>query len=314
MNLHKLQLILIFYLSRGNSGGNIMKNKQLSLRKWIYTNPKYELNYLDLLMPFNKVGSAHQYIVTSRILDIERFLEGKSFFWQRHLTLLDGIEKLNVQDFEKLDKQFCDLIISLKENGYNPDIDSITISRHPVELLNGTHRLAWISLFEKNLDIPCVSVDDYSIFPVNGDQWLKTINLPIRDSNLIKKRYNKLLHDNEYYLLAIADGSISDILIKEISKYFAIYGEKRFILDLTSLKKLNRLIPNNVVGKVAKDELVFFNLKLDSQLLVIENGKVKSVIISALERRLNIIDSLKDRFWIAHTVSESNKAAKIIKE
>lgn len=44
-----------------------------------------------------------------------------------------------------------------------------------------------------------------------------------------------------------------------------------------------------------------------------ENGRVKSAVISALIRRLDIIDGLKGEYWIAHTISESIRILDIIR-
>lgn len=291
-----------------------MKNGLISLKKRKYDNQNCYLNYLDLLMPFNGMITTHQCIIISRILDIERFFEGKEFYWQRRLTLLGGLEKLDNDDLERLDRSFYDLLISLKEKGYDSSINKIIVSKHPVELLNGTHRLAWISLFEKSLQILCVSVNDYSPFPTDGFQWMNCINLPVKEVDVIKERYNRLLTENNYRLLVIVSNNTCYMLLDEISKFFIVYGDKKNIF--ISKDKKRKLEKNGVKisTKSAEDVFSFFYLKLSSQLLMMENGEVKSTVICALERRLNIIDDLKDKYWIAHTVSESIKIMDIVQD
>lgn len=290
-----------------------MNKKTFFLRKKSGIQKCY-LNYLDMLMPYNGMFTVNQCVTISRILDIERFFEGRPFFWQRRLTILDGIEKLNHKELELLDTRFYDLLISLKEKGYDSNIDNIVISNHPIELLNGTHRLAWIALYEKSMQIPCVSVADYNIYPVDGLQWLKCINLPPKEILFIKERYDKLLTDNSYCLLVIACINIYPILIGEISKYFIISNEKR---DLTISEEQKRKLMkserrNNELSNIIEGRFCIFNLKLLNQLLMMENGKIISVVISALTRRLNLIDQLEGKYWIAHTISESIKIMSII--
>ena len=307
--LLKISLIMDFWRLEAD----IMKNKLIFQKKRGIQ--KCYLNYLDLLMPYNGLLTAHQYIIISRILDIESFLGGGYFFWQRRITLLDGLEKLSNMDLERLDERFYDLLTSLKEKGFDPSIDNIVISRHPVELLNGTHRLAWLALFDKKIQIPCVSVEDYSIFPVDGFQWLKCINLPEKEIFFIKERYDRLLAENNHYLLAIANINIYHKLKEEIKRYFMICDEKKDITISVDVK--SKLIKtewkNDSIYKIVEGRVSLFYLKLNNQLLIMENGRVKSAVISALIRRLDIIDGLKGEYWIAHTISESIRILDIIR-
>ena len=59
---------------------------------------------------------------------------------------------------------------------------------------------------------------------------------------------------------------------------------------------------NDSIYKIVEGRVSLFYLKLNNQLLIMENGRVKSAVISALIRRLDIIDGLKGEYWIAHTI------------
>lgn len=72
--LLKISLIMDFWRLEAD----IMKNKLIFQKKRGIQ--KCYLNYLDLLMPYNGLLTAHQYIIISRILDIESFLGGGGIF------------------------------------------------------------------------------------------------------------------------------------------------------------------------------------------------------------------------------------------
>ena len=131
----------------------------------------------------------------------------------------------------------------------------------------------------------------------------------------IKERYDRLLAENNYYLLAIANINIYHKLKEEIKRYFMICDEKKDITISVDVK--SKLIKtewkNDSIYKIVEGRVSLFYLKLNNQLLIMENGRVKSAVISALIRRLDIIDGLKGEYWIAHTISESIRILDIIR-
>jgi hypothetical protein len=120
----------------------------------------------DLLTYCDGNMTAGQYIIASRILDIEMIEKNQEPYWQNYLSeLLSGSAQNNFVNIK-----FINLVRSLNQRGLNPNIKSLTISESPMVLNDGTHRIAWCTLHLPNAYLPCMQFKKAEPwFPIEGE-------------------------------------------------------------------------------------------------------------------------------------------------
>lgn len=249
----------------------------------------YWLHIGDLLTPCEGYMTAGQYLIASRILDVEELDKGRMPEWQNLLT--DGIygEK-TIQDKEKANLKFKLLLESLDSRGLNPNIAKCSISDNPLVLNNGTHRIAWCALREPNIYLPCV-LDRHDLkpwFPINGEQYFTGI-LNHEQLEALKCRYDKLLKgDIRTDLTACINKSKKAELSGLLNEYGEITGCSETVVD------------NNI--------LEVFRFRLKKQFLFTKGNRVFSKYVCKIE------DKLKGSVRLGHTVTESMEIENWIEE
>lgn len=139
----------------------------------------------DIMLERGRGIYNRQFVVTTRVLDIESFRinEDDSFSLQNKLTSQEGNKK------SALSKAFLDLILSVDKKGY--DTNSYLTVNNSLYLLDGTHRTALI--IEKQIDtiqvramkrkcIASIESFDYLHSKLSGGE-LKQIKLRFRHIN-----------------------------------------------------------------------------------------------------------------------------------
>lgn len=244
----------------------------------------------DLLTPCEGNVTAGQYIVVSRVLDIEKIIEGGDPEWQNLISdRICGHER-SQEDKQKANQNFKLLVESLDSRGLNPNIAKCSISDNPVVLNNGTHRIGWCVLREPNMYVPCVRErhDLVPWFPVEGKKYFDKI-LDKKQLDVLEDRFNKILKENVRTDLT---AFINQGAEKELADILNEYGE------------ITESCQTIVTGEV----LTVFRFHLNKQFLFTKGKHICSKYVCEMESRLNG----KGKF--GHTVTESVQIENWIEE
>lgn len=241
------------------------------------------LNLGDILTPCNGVITTVQYIIASRMLDIEEIENGKQCVWAYKINT----RKFSEDEKNKHNDTFLKLINSLKKNGYSPfyDMEQLPelVVNGPCIVNHGTHRIGYFALNNPTIQLPFRYVWDSS-FPLNGfDYWKQ---------NGIEESVLKCLEDK-----------LNSVLAERIRTYLSGYCKEEFFYTVEKeIKKFGNIIESTKLKK-NNGIYVLFNFRLDKQLLYVDKKQLLSEPVQEIQKLLNI----DDKSWgkLGNTVTES---------
>lgn len=145
----------------------------------------------DVLAPCRGKMTGGQFIVASRILDIERIRSGTNPYWQNHLCEAIYGEKMTEAHKAKSNDGFMRLVESIDARGLNPAFAQCSIANHPLVLNNGTHRVAYLAATGKNGYLPfvCTQRDSKPWFPLDGREYFSKRGLDGKELDLLEEYY-----------------------------------------------------------------------------------------------------------------------------
>lgn len=250
----------------------------------------YWIHLGDLLTPCEGNITAGQYFVASRVLDIEKMIEGGEPEWQNLLTDKICGHEMTQEDKVKANDKFKLLIESLEFRGLNPNIAKCSVSDNPLVLNNGTHRIGWSVLHEPNMYVPCVR-DRHDLvpwFPVVGEKYFGDI-LDRKQLDILEDRFNKILAQNvRTDLTAFINQDIEKELVDVLNKYGKVTECCKVVVE----------------GEV----LAVFRFHLNKQFLFTKGKHICSKYVCEMEGKL------KGQGKFGHTVTESIQIENWIEE
>ena len=247
--------------------------------------PQNYIHIGDLLTPLDGKMTGGQYIIASRMLDIKLARKAKPYYWWIYINELYYNKPVTKEEITKFNVDFDIIIESLDKNGYNTFYgDSCSIYQNPVIINNGTHRIAYLSLYYPNSYIT-YNIDNVIWFDKDGKNFWSEKGMTNNKQKLLENQFKKIIHNNvRTYLFGYCKTEIFEIVQNVINNYGSIF-------EIVLFKNRN-------------EEFAGFHFYLNKQHLYIENFKIFSVYCNEI---ITKISAKLDYNWgqIAHSVTES---------
>lgn len=263
----------------------------------------YWLHIGDVLTPPNGEMTGGQYIVASRVLDIENRREGAdAYLWQTRMASVGVNKELTPEMIKNWDNSFETLINSLDRRGYNPCYgDMGTITDNPLAINNGTHRLAYFSLKNEDVFLP-YKLRYYRLsacriwFPYNGEKYFLDGGLSYEEIETLKDRYNRLLKEVRTFLTGYS-----------LNKYFPMVK--------SVIEKYGNILEYVNVKFTDDNEYTIFHFSPYKQYLYIDGDKIKSRICENIRSEIKmaigshwggVADSVTESIGLENDLEQKN--------
>ncbi len=239
----------------------------------------------DLLTPVDGKVTGTQYIIASRIADIQNYRNGKPFYWDMYLSECVHGYKYSLDVTKKFHFLFENLIKSMDKNGFY-DLNSLgfLFSKKPLMIMQGTHRLACLCESATNTYVHCEADKEICYGGIEGyNYWLSK---GISSKNL--KFLEKIYYDAISKIRTELTGYVEENEFANVEECIKEYG---------SIKNTERIL-------IDSKQYIVFNFILNKQYLYFEKGVLYSKYCKEIEEKLNMrINS--NKYKIAHSVTES---------
>lgn len=282
----------------------------------------------DLMMPYNGEISAIQYLIVSRIMDLEQFLNKSddqrginTDCWALKITKLledyntgSTLIDMNQYSFEE-NNHWRNLLASYID-GYDCKKGGAACL-NPLYLIDGTHRMAIHLLYgiddiqvkvRKFINVEKKRKKKNSILYANGDVFEK-IDLLQAEREQLYRKYNQIMDTTRQtltgYIKVFENTQINDQIFLLLNSY----GE------VTDIKRIRNCLTNNYLFQ--GNLLYVFQFKPEKQRLLYKNKQLKSVYIEKLEEEIKVIliqNQEPPYGWgyIAHSITESKSLDKFM--
>ena len=158
----------------------------------------------DLIIPpYKGRPTVQQFIVVSRVLDIENIKPGYFQYWEKKLTELHNKKPPVFDKHNSL--TFYELVQILNQYGLKPELSTVEAGIAPATINNGTHRLAYFIVTHKmNKFIPVRP--GYTLwFPVDGIEYYIKLGMTNEDINTIISKHNQIISSLDCEYIALID-------------------------------------------------------------------------------------------------------------
>lgn len=271
---------------------------------------KYKVIYLhiaDLFLPFEGYITAGQYILVSRILDIESANQGGGgseieFRWQTRLTECVNKKKQSYEEKKKSDLYFKKIIDSMSEYGFNPYISALGLASVPLLFNDGSHRLAYLFCKDYNAYVPVQIRSLKPWFPLDGYAYWKNKGLTLDELSELNDRYGKILTTEIHSQISgfIKAKLLTENVISLIKEYadFQIYEK---------IQKVNKrlITQGKVVASFHNEDVVIFRMHPIKQSMYYHHGSIRSKYFDELNIKISKVLHTKKWGYVAATVTES---------
>lgn len=252
-------------------------------RRNLFQNVFTTLAPIDLMLPIDGKFTVGQYIVISRLIDIESIAKGEEPVWHVKLSEAFSGQALTKETIKKNNASFISLVKSLDYYGISYNISHIFVNSTPFFIYTGTHRCGWC-LYKNPLQPAPVRLTNLGwLFAYeDGEKFWENKGVSEEDLKILKKRLEELLMEYDLSLSVITSLQTENYenlrkQIEEIGKITNV--EERKILS-TADDDLN--IDSELRGFIDKNQgniIIHISVRLFKNHLYIRDDSIKSRIL-----------------------------------
>lgn len=250
----------------------------------------------DLLCPYDGKITAMQYLVITRLIDIENFYLGeKKFLYQTRFSKHDNRPE---EFISKGNELFEKLLINIDKYGfvYRENDEPIHITVDPLIYNHGSHRLGAM-IYHRNKISIMNNIYVYVNFsfrrswlPLDGEKWLSEYGFSTLEIENITNKYNTILNEFRTDISGVCLSTYKDVVLS-------------YIDEIGTISRLVYFDDNR--------QILFF-IKLKKQKMYLDNSCFKSVYVEQVSTKISNV--LKEWGWICNSVTQSIESELALKE